>query len=90
MFELIFQGIAVIAAAVAAWLWLQSTKVAVPNTLGVARWASSDALSEENEEKRWANEISEKNRRAALATAVSVAAQGAAVLISIFTGIGPA
>lgn len=83
MLELIFQIIAVASAAVAAWLWLESTKVPVPKSLGVATFARSDDPFGENSEKRWANDISKRNRRAAIATAVSVGAQGLAILTSI-------
>lgn len=84
MLELTFQIIAVIAATLAAWLWYKSTKVPVPISLGVPIIPPDDALSRDNPEKRWARETSEKNRRAALATAVSVGAQGLAVAVSVW------
>ena len=83
--ELFFQAIAVVAAFIASWLWLQSTKIPVPKALGVARWVDENDPYAENDEKRWANAVSEKNRRAAMATAVSVSAQGAALVSSIFS-----
>ena len=83
MLELVFQVIAVVAAALAAWLWLQSTRVPVPSSLGVSTFQDSNALAGDNDEKRWAREISEKNRRAAIATAVSVGSQGLAILSSL-------
>ncbi|WP_439559836.1 hypothetical protein [Roseinatronobacter sp.] len=83
MLEIIFQSFAVLAAFVAAWLWYQSTKVPIPKTLGVGGWVEDDALERDNAEKRWARETGEKNRRAALVTAFSVGAQGAAILANM-------
>lgn len=84
LLELLFQAIAIIAAFVAAWLWYRSTQVLVPGSLGVVTVDMDYEHGDETPEKRWANEVSEKNRRAALATAVSVAAQGVALIISMF------
>lgn len=80
MLELAFQIAAVCSAFLAAWLWYLSTKVPIPKTLGVGGWVEDDALERDNDEKRWARETGEKNRRAALVTAFSVGAQGAAIL----------
>jgi hypothetical protein len=83
MFELIFQIIALIFAVIAAWLWYGSTKIPVPQSFGVATIASGEDPFGDNQEKQWANRVSEQNRRAALATAISVGAQGAAILASL-------
>ena len=85
MLEFGFQVTSVIAAGVAAWLWFQSTKIATPTSLGVSTIVDDIEPYADNSIKRWANQISEKNRHAAFATALSVAAQGMATLSSIVT-----
>jgi hypothetical protein len=82
---LFFQIIAVVFALIAALLWYMSTKIATPPSLGVSIIAGDDDTYGDNAVKQWASKVSEKNRCAALATAVSVGAQGLATLVSLLS-----